>query len=287
MAKNRIIRVQDIPITVSEADMDDYICITDMAAAKSENSRAADVVRNWLRNRSTLEFLSTWEEIYNPDFKVFESEHFKKQAGLVVFTPSVSEWVDKTGAIGLFVRKGRYGGTFAHKDIAFEFASAISPVFKLYLIKEFERLKEHENDLKKIEWDAKRFFSKNNYLIQTDAVKNYLIPVCNYREDLQWLPYAEEADLLNVALFGFTAKAWRDANPELAKKSNVRDFATINELTVLSNLETHNAQMIREGRSKEERFKILKDIADYQMRVLREAENISKHIEEKEDEEES
>ncbi len=287
MAKNRIIRVQDIPITVSEADMDDYICITDMAAAKSENSRAADVVRNWLRNRSTLEFLSTWEEIYNPDFKVFESEHFKKQAGLVVFTPSVSEWVDKTGAIGLFVRKGRYGGTFAHKDIAFEFASAISPVFKLYLIKEFERLKEQENDLKKIEWDAKRFLSKNNYLIQTDAVKNYLIPVCNYREDLQWLPYAEEADLLNVALFGFTAKAWRDANPELAKKSNVRDFATINELTVLSNLETHNAQMIREGRSKEERFEILKDIADYQIRVLREAENISKHIEENEDEEES
>ena len=287
MAKNRIIRVQDIPITVSEADMDDYICITDMAAAKSENSRAADVVRNWLRNRSTLEFLSTWEEIYNPDFKVFESEHFKKQAGLVVFTPSVSEWVEKTGAIGLFVRKGRYGGTFAHKDIAFEFASAISPVFKLYLIKEFERLKEQENDLKKIEWDAKRFLSKNNYLIQTDAVKNYLIPVHNYREDLQWLPYAEEADLLNVALFGFTAKAWRDANPELAKKSNVRDFATINELTVLSNLETHNAQMIRERRSKEERFKILKDIADYQMQVLREAENISKHIEEKEDEEES
>ena len=287
MAKNRIIRVQDIPITVSEADMDDYICITDMAAAKSENSRAADVVRNWLRNRSTLEFLSTWEEIYNPDFKVFESEHFKKQAGLVVFTPSVSEWVDKTGAIGLFVRKGRYGGTFAHKDIAFEFASAISPVFKLYLIKEFERLKEQENDLKKIEWDAKRFLSKNNYLIQTDAVKNYLIPVCNYREDLQWLPYAEEADLLNVALFGFTAKAWRDANPELAKKSNVRDFATINELTVLSNLETHNAQMIREGRSKEERFEILKDIADYQIRVLREAENISKHIEENEDKEES
>ena len=277
---------QDIPITVSEADRDDYICITDMATAKSENSRAADVVRNWLRNRSTLEFLSTWEEIYNPNFKVFESEHFKKQAGLVVFTPSVSEWVDKTGAIVLFVRKGRYGGTFAHKDIAFEFASAISPVFKLYLIKEFERLKEQENDLKKIEWDAKRFLSKNNYLIQTDAVKNYLIPVCNYREDLQWLPYAEEADLLNVALFGFTAKAWRDANPELAKKSNVRDFATINELTVLSNLETHNAQMIREGRSKEERFKILKDIADYQMRVLREAENISKHIEEKEGEEE-
>ena len=277
--KNRIITVQDIPITVSMADEEDYICITDMAAAKSDNSRAADVIRNWLRNRSTLEFLSTWEEMYNPNFKVFESEHFKKDVGLVTFTPSVSEWVEKTDAIGLFVKKGRYGGTFAHKDIAFEFASAISSVFKLYLIREFQRLKTQENDLRKIEWDAKRFLSKNNYLIQTDAVKNYLIPVCNYREDLQWLPYAEEADLLNVALFGFTAKAWRDANPELAKNSNVRDYATISELMVLSNLESHNAQMIREGKSKADRFKILKDIAEYQIRILNEAENISKQIE--------
>lgn len=275
MAKNRIITVQNIPITISVADLDDYICITDMAAAKSESSRAADVVRNWLRNRTTLEYLSTWEEIYNPNFKVFESEHFKKQAGLLTFTPSVSEWVNQTGAIGLFVKKGRYGGTIAHKDIAFEFASAISPVFKLYLIKEFQRLKEQENDIKKIEWSAKRFLSKNNYLIQTDAVKNYLIPVCNYRENLQWLPYAEEADLLNVALFGFTAKAWRDANPELAKHSNIRDYSSINELTVLSNLETHNAQMIREGKSKEQRFSILKEIAEYQINILNEAQNIS------------
>ena len=148
----------------------------------------------------------------------------------------------------MYVKRGKYGGTFAHKDIAFEFASAISPVFKLYLIKEFQRLKEQENDVKKIEWNAKRFLTKNNYLIQTDAVKNYLIPSGNYREDLQWIQYAEEADLLNVALFGFTAKAWREANPELAKNSNVRDYASINELTVLSNLETHNAQMIREGK---------------------------------------
>jgi hypothetical protein len=279
MAKNRIITVQDIPITVSQADLDDYICITDMAAAKSENSRAADVVRNWLRNRITLEFLATWEGMYNPNFKVFESEHFKKQAGLLTFTPSISEWVEQTNAIGLFVKKGRYGGTFAHKDIAFEFASAISPVFKLYLIKEFQRLKEDENNLQKIEWNAKRFLSKNNYLIQTDAVKNYLIPVCNYREDLGWLTYSEEADLLNVALFGFTAKAWRDANPDLAKNSNIRDYATINELTVLSNLETHNAQMIREGKKKEERFSILQDIAEYQLEILNEAQNISNKIE--------
>lgn len=280
MPKNRIIKVQNIPITIAEADMDDYICITDMAAAKSEHSRAADVVRNWLRNRTTLEFLATWEEIYNPEFKVFESEHFKKQAGLLTFTPSVTEWVEKTGAIGLYVKKGRYGGTFAHKDIAFEFASAISPVFKLYLIKEFQRLKEKENDLKKIEWDAKRFLTKNNYLIQTDAVKNYLIPKYNFRENLQWLPYAEEADLLNVALFGFTAKAWRDANPELAKNSNIRDYSSINELTVLSNLETHNAQMIREGKTKEERFAVLKEIAEYQIHILNETQSISKDIEE-------
>jgi len=275
MQKNKIIKVQNLPITISKEEIDDYICITDIAAAKSDDSRAADVVRNWLRNRRTLEFLATWEEIYNPNFKVFESEHFKKQAGLLTFTPSVSEWVEQTNAIGMFVKKGRYGGTYAHKDIAFEFASAISPVFKLYLIKEFQRLKEEENNLKKLEWDAKRFLSKNNYLIQTDAIKNYIIPNCNYRDDLQWLPYAEEADLLNVALFGFTAKAWRESNPELAKQSNVRDYATINELTVLSNLETHNAQMIREGKSKEERFQILKEIAEYQMQILSAADKIS------------
>jgi hypothetical protein len=266
--------VQNIPITISEADIDDYICITDMAAAKSENSRAADVVRNWLRNRTTLEFLSTWEEIYNPKFKVFESEHFKKQAGLLTFTPSVSEWVEQTGAMGLFVKKGRYGGTYAHKDIAFEFASAISPVFKLYLIKEFQRLKEEENNQKQIEWDAKRFLAKNNYLIQTDAVKNYIIPKGDYVTSVEWLAYAEEADILNVVLFGFTAKAWREANPELAKKYNVRDFASINELTVLSNLETHNAQMIRDGKSKIERFGVLKEIAKYQMDILETAERL-------------
>ena len=276
MKKNRVITVQDIPVTVSQSEMEDYICITDIAAAKSDGSRAADVIRNWLRNRTTLEFLSTWETIYNSDFKVFESEHFKIRAGLLTFTPSVSEWVDQTNVIGLFVRKGRYGGTFAHKDIAFEFASAISPVFKLYLIKEFQRLKEEENNTQKLEWNAKRFLTKNNYLIQTDAIKNYIVPVCDYRDNLKWLPYAEEADLLNVALFGFTAKMWRDSNPELAKNSNIRDYATIHELTVLSNLETHNAQMIREGKSKEDRFQTLKEIAAYQMKVLTAAEQIIK-----------
>lgn len=223
--KNKVIEVQNVQISISKQELDDYICITDIAKAKSDSVRAADVVRNWLRNRGTLEYLSVWEQIYNPNFKVFESEHFKKQAGLLTFTPSVSEWVNETNAIGLYVKRGKYGGTYAHKDIAFEFASAISPVFKLYLIKEFQRLK-------------------------------------------------EEADILNVALFGFTAKAWREANPELAKKNNVRDFATINELTVLSNLESHNAQMLREGKEKGERFKILQEIAGYQLNVLNAAEEI-------------
>ena len=269
--KNKIILVQNIPVTISVSDQKDYICISDIAKAKSNESRAADVIKNWLRNRITLEFLGAWEQIYNPDFKVVEFDHFKSQAGLHTFVLSVSEWVEKTNAVGLYVKKGRYGGTFAHKDIAFEFASSISPVFKLYLIKEFQRLKEEENDIRKIEWNAKRFLTKNNYLIQTDAVKNYLIPNGNFLENLEWLAYAEEADLLNVALFGFTAKAWRDANPALAKNSNVRDYATINELTVLSNLETHNATMIREGKTKAERFEILKEIAQYQLNILNEA----------------
>ena len=268
---NRIITVQDVNITVSFDDINDYICISDLAKAKIGESRAADVVKNWMRNRITLEFLGAWEQIYNPSFNIVEFDHFKSEAGLHSFTLSVSEWVEKTNAIGIFSKKGRYGGTFAYKDIAFEFASAISPIFKLYLIKEFQRLKEEENNLNRIEWSAKRFLSKNNYLIQTDAVKNYLIPQGNYRENLEWLAYAEEADLLNVALFGYTAKAWRDANPELAKNSNVRDYASINELTVLSNLETHNATMIRDGKNKNERFQILKEIAAYQMGILNEA----------------
>ena len=276
---NKIVWVQDIPITISSDGQDDYICISDIAKAKTGDSRAADTIKNWLRNRATLEFLGTWEVIYNPNFKVVEFDHFKAEAGLHTFTLSVSEWIARTNAIGLFVRKGRYGGTFAHKDIAFEFASAISPIFKLYLIKEFQRLKESENNPSLIEWSAKRFLSKNNYLIQTDAVKNYLIPKGNYKDNLEWLAYAEEADLLNVALFGFTAKAWREANPELAKRNNMRDFASINELTVLSNLETHNATMVREGKDKVERFKILKEIAEYQLNVLNEASLIENSME--------
>ncbi len=274
--KTSSILVQDVPVTVMSIDQRDYISLTDMAKARTDAGRAADVIKNWLRARSTLEFLGTWEIMYNPDFKVVEFDHFKSEAGLHTFTLSAKEWIESTHAIGMYVQAGRYGGTYAHKDIAFEFGSAISPIFKLYLLKEYQRLKDEENDRLKLEWDAKRFLSKNNYLIHTDAIKNYVLPQSNHSKSTEWLVYADEADLLNVALFGCTAKEWRDANPVLAAKQNIRDFASIAQLTVLSNLETHNAEMIKQGIDKEERFDRLKQIAEYQLRVLTEAEAIQK-----------
>lgn len=268
------ITVQDVPVTIMNVDQRDYISLTDMAKARTDAGRAADVIKNWLRARSTLEFLGTWEVMYNPNFKVVEFDHFKSEAGLHTFTLSAKEWIEKTNAVGIYVQAGRYGGTYAHKDIAFEFGSAISPVFKLYLLKEYQRLKDAENDRLKLEWSAKRFLSKNNYLIHTDAVKNYVLPQSNYTKNTEWLAYADEADLLNVALFGCTAKAWREANPTLAKNSNIRDYASIAELTVLSNLETHNAELIKSRMEKKERFEALRQIAQYQLRVLAEAEKI-------------
>ena len=274
--KTSSILVQDVPVTVMSIDQRDYISLTDMAKARTDAGRAADVIKNWLRARSTLEFLGTWEIMYNPDFKVVEFDHFKSEAGLHTFTLSAKEWIESTHAIGMYVQAGRYGGTYAHKDIAFEFGSAISPIFKLYLLKEYQRLKDEENDRLKLEWDAKRFLSKNNYLIHTDAIKNYVLPQSNHSKSTEWLVYADEADLLNVALFGCTAKEWRDANPVLAAKQNIRDFASIAQLTVLSNLETHNAEMLKQGIDKIERFDRLKQIAEYQLRVLTEAEAIQK-----------
>ena len=274
--KTSSILVQDVPVTVMSIDQRDYISLTDMAKARTDAGRAADVIKNWLRARSTLEFLGTWEIMYNPDFKVVEFDHFKSEAGLHTFTLSAKEWIESTHAIGMYVQAGRYGGTYAHKDIALEFGSAISPIFKLYLLKGYQRLKDKENDRLKLEWDAKRFLSKNNYLIHTDAIKNYVLPQSNHSKSTEWLVYADEADLLNVALFGCTAKEWRDANPVLAAKQNIRDFASIAQLTVLSNLETHNAEMIKQGIDKAERFDRLKQIAEYQLRVLTEAEAIQK-----------
>ncbi len=269
---NKVIEVQNVKVNVFNLEDKDYICISDFTKVKEGNSTSDDIIKNWLRNRITLEFLGTWEMIYNPNFNTVEFDGFRKEAGLHTFTLSVKKWCDSTNAIGIYSKRGKYGGTYAHKDIAFEFASAIIPVFKLYLIKEFERLKKEENQNK--EWDIKRILTKNNYLIHTDAIKNYILKENYYYKNRKWLKYAEEADVLNVALFGITAKKWRELNPDLADTSNIRDCATINELTVLSNLESHNAELIKEGKSKSERFEILCRISKYQLDILNNAEKI-------------
>ena len=264
---NNKLKVQDIEISLATIDNQDYISLTDMAKGKNDEARAADIIKNWIRNRSTLEFLGTWEILYNPNFKVVEFDHFKKEAGLPTFTISVSNWVESTNAIGILSRKGKYGGTYAHKDIAFEFGAAISPVFKLYLIKEYQRLKELESNQYNLEWNVKRILSKANYHIHTDAVKNYILPTLSDLKEA--FVYADEADLLNLAMFGCTAKQWKAANPERALKGeNIRDIASINELAILSNIESLNASLIKNNVAKEERFKILVETIKEQRAVL-------------------
>ena len=217
----------------------------------------------------TVEFLGLWEQLNNPNFKGIEFDAFRIESGSNSFTLTPKRWIESTNAIGITSKSGRYGGTYAHKDIAFEFASWLSPTFKLYLITEYQRLKEVETNEYNLEWNVKRILSKTNYFIHTDAVKNYILPNKNYEKGTEWLTYAEEADLLNVALFNCTAKDWREANPELSKKSmNIRDIASINELAILSNLEALNAEMIKENIIKEERFLRLREIAKYQLSVL-------------------
>jgi len=259
------IKVQDTAITVISYNNQDYISLTDMAGAKENGARAADVIKNWIRTRYTIEFLGTWELIHNPVFNVVEFDHFKTKAGLPSFVLSCSEWIEKTNAKGIVVKKGRFGGTYAHKDIAFEFGSAISVPFKLYLIEEFQRLKEEEE--KYLGWSAKRELSKINYRIHTDAIKHNLIPSEITPEQKAFI-YADEADMLNVAMFGLTAKEWRIRNPSL--KGNIRDYASINQLICLSNLENLNAVFINEGIEQPERLEKLNRIAIQQMRVLEE-----------------
>ncbi|MDO8898329.1 MAG: KilA-N domain-containing protein [Bacteroidales bacterium] len=265
MAKNKIINVQTTAVSVTAINGEDFICITDMAQAKSDSSRAADVIKNWIRTRTTLEFLGTWEKIYNANFKVVEFDHFKSQAGLPSFVLSPTQWVERTNAIGIFSKAGRYGGTYAHKDIAFEFGSAISAEFKLYLIKEFQRLKESESDRLKLEWNFQRTLAKVNYHIHTDAIKENLIPVEINKQQASFI-YANEADVLNMALFGKTAKQWRDESPD--QKGNIRDYATIEQLVVLSNMESTNALLIHQGMEQSERLIQLNQMAIMQMKSL-------------------
>lgn len=260
--------VQDTLITVLNFEEQDYISLTDMASAKEGDSRAADVIKNWIRSRYTIEFLGTWEVIHNPNFKVVEFDHFRKSAGLPSFVLSASEWIERTNAIGIIVKKGRYGGTYAHKDIAFEFGSAISVPFKLYLIEEFQRLKTEEQ--RQLGWSVKRELSKINYRIHTDAIKQNLIPPEVTLAQASII-YANEADVLNVAMFGMTAKQWRETNPDL--KGNIRDYATVNELICLSNMENLNAVFIEQGMTQRERLVKLNQIAIHQMNILGNGDN--------------
>jgi len=275
MSKLNKLDIENTIISITKVNEDDFICLTDMAKAKQGDNRAADIIKNWLRSRTTIEFLGTWETMYNPSFNKEVFAYYKSEAGLPTFVLSPKQWAEKTNAIGIISKSGRYGGTYAHRDIAFEFGSAISPTFKLYLIKEYQRFKAVESNQYNIEWNVKRILSKANYHIQTDAVKNFILPKKNYTKNTEWLSYAEEADLLNVALFNCTAKDWREANLELAKNGmNIRDIASINELAILSNIESMNAEMIRKGIPKNERFIQLKEIAEYQLKILNEKDSL-------------
>ena len=255
--------VDNTSITVLRFKESDFISLTDIAKRKSDEPSA--VIGNWIRNRNTIEYLGIWETLYNPDFKLLEFEGFRKEAGLNAFTLSPLKWVITTNAAGICVKSGRYGGTYAHKDIAFKFASWISVEFELYLYKEFQRLKEEEQ--KQLGWSAKRELAKLNYRIHTDAIKQNLIPPELDRRKAS-IVYANEADVLNMAMFGMTAQEWREANPD--KKGNIRDYANINELICLSNLESLNAVFINDGIPQGERLLKLNWVAISQMRVLAE-----------------
>lgn len=254
------INVDNKEISVISIDEKDYISLTDMVK-NIENGLA--LIEKWLRNKNTIEFLGIWEEMYNPNFNSPEFEGIKNEAGLNRFILSAKQWIEKTNAIGIIAKAGRYGGTYAHKDIAFEFAMWISPEFKIYIVKEFQRLKEEEQ--KQLGWSAKRELAKINYRIHTDAIKQNLIPQELTAAQKSFV-YADEADMLNVAMFGMTAKQWRDANPDL--KGNIRDYATINQLICLSNMENLNAVFINEGLSQSVRLEKLNKIAIQQMKVL-------------------
>jgi len=263
-------KVQDRQISIISRDQEDYISLTDIARYK-DAPRTDYIIQNWLRNRNTIEFLGIWEHLNNPDFKPIEFDGFKKKAGLNSFILTSKQWIEKTNAIGLISKPGRYGGTYAHKDIAFEFASWISVEFKLYLIKEFQRLKNIEQ--KQLGWDIKRNLARINYRIHTDAIKANLIPKELTKQKVNRV-YATEADVLNMALFGMTAKQWRDNNDD--KKGNIRDYADVSQLVCLSNLENLNALFINEGLAQTERLVKLNKIAIQQMRLLTEDKSIKK-----------
>ncbi len=262
--------IQNTPVNIFQKEKDDYISLTDIAKRKNPES-PADVVKNWMRSRSTIDFLGLWEQINeNLNFKLVEFDQFKNNAGENSFVLSPAKWISTTNAVGIISKSGRGGGTFAHKDIAFEFASWISAEFKLYLIKEFQRLKEEENSTKNLHWNAKRMLTKMNYQIHTDSIAKHIVPNLITKTQKVFV-YAYEADILNIALFGKTAKQWRDENPK--KEGNIRDYADIRQLVCLANLESLNSEFIRQNLSQSQRLEKLNEIAIIQMKSL--AENVS------------
>lgn len=265
MVKSKKIKVQSKEITVLlDKGNNDYISLTDMVRGEDGD----DHIRNWMRNKNTLEYLGVWEQLNNPNFKGVEFDTFLKEAGLNRFNMTPKKWIEGTNAIGIISKAGRNGGTYAHKDIAFNFGMWLSPTFELYVVKEYQRLKEAENNPLLGQWDVKRLLAKTNYALHTDAIKS-LIPKYNISKLKERLIYASEADMLNLILFGCTAKDWEAANPELAKKGlNVRDTATINQLVVLSNIEARNSELLKQEVPRNQRMNILHQIAKDQLYVL-------------------
>ena len=269
MAKNTIIEVKGVEIKVIHQNQDDYISLTDMTKGFGDDT----MIYSWMRNRNTVEFLGIWEEIHNPNFNSNEFVTFKTKAGLNNFNLTPKKWIEATSAIGIISKSGRYGGgTFAHKDIAFEFGSWLSPEFKLYLIKEFQRLKEDEASRLNVDWDFKRLLSKVNYKLHTESVKDNLLPMLHLPKDKERFVYANEADVLNVAVFGKTSQQWKSENPDLVLQGgNIRDFADLHELTVLSNLESYNSILLKQGIDRQIRLQELRKQAIDQLSALRKA----------------
>ena len=262
--KKQIIEVQGTAITIIQVNQSDYISLTNIARHKNPNE-PKDIVKNWMRSKTTIEFLGLWEKLHNPGFKGVEFDSFVNEAGSNAFVLSPTKWIETTYAIGIISKQGNTGGTYAHKDIAFEFAAWLSAEFKLYLIMEFQRLKDEENSTKNQEWTLQRTLSKINYRIHTDAIKESLIPPIITQEQSAFV-YANEADMLNVALFGKTARQWREEKPD--KQGNIRDEATLEQLVVLTNLESINALLIRKGIAQTERLQQLNETAIQQMKSL-------------------
>ena len=273
MSKTAQITINDKPISVVQGfDKSNYISLTDMIKAYEPDPVRTDmIIGNWLRLKDTIDYLGIWEKLNNPCFNPIEFDGIKTSAGTNRFILTAKEWIQKTGAIGIQSHAGRYGGTFAHKDIAYNFGMWLNPAFYLLVVKEVQRLEAAQNNPLLQQWDIKRILAKTNYTIHTDAIKNSILPVISVEKKKESIIYASEADLLNIILFGCTAKDWQEANPELSQKMNIRDTASINELLVLSNLESYNAELIRQGKSRPERFAFLMEMRNKQMEILLQA----------------